>query len=924
MERRLFFCTLIIFVLLNNLHTQITPEDSTKLAYLKAQGIEHAMAGEFESAETSFLEMLEIDSTSERAINNLGLVYKRMARYNDALKVYKTASDLVIAEYGPDFKNLASIYLNIGNIYNIKQDFELALQYFNYAERIVHINSLTDRNATSVYNSIGNFYYHRKLWRIALDYYMKGVKVKKQYKAGGLDISYANVASTYENLDILDSAKHYYLLSIEDKIEQFNDSSSHFLISVYDNYGVLLKKLEMYDESIEKLNKALELAKLNYLGKHPVTAECYRYLGSWYLSMDQPDLALSNFHKAIITVVYDFDNEDLYSNPSLESEILSEVVLLDALRGKADALRYLYDSTQNTDILISALEALEKSNLLTEKMRSTYQGQESKLIITESSHEGYSKAINTAFDLYQLTGQDEYANKAFIFAEKSKSSVLLASLQEVENKKNLGIPGSMQAFEEDLKSQMEEIKKKLYEEKQREQLDSSKLGKWQGKLITLSQQLDSLNAEIREDYPEYASKYNNEVIDLEGVKLGLKKDQVLLEYAFTDDFMFLFLFDRDNHFISRIPFDPGFNEDIGILSQFLRDNDFANNTFDDYEAYTNAAYSLYNSLIGPVEDKITGKKLIIIPDGELGYIPFEALLTAEPDAGGMDYRSLQYLIYKYSTNYSYSATLLFSETAEKGQSERQLLAFAPTYEHMGEIKDDKFPAYRDFSNYLVPLRFISEEIENISNILDCDRYENYEATEEVFRQEAPNYDILHLAMHTLINDENPMYSQLVFTLNNDTLENNDGLLNTYEIFNIHLSARMVVLSACNTGYGQLRKGEGIMSLARGFIYAGVPSIIMTLWAVEDQSGSILMSKFYENLVDGQDIDAALRESKLQYLQNADQLGAHPYLWSGYVSIGSTQPLVPTSNRIIYLLSFGLVAIVLVFVSIRMLNKRKRA
>ncbi|MEE4256061.1 MAG: CHAT domain-containing protein, partial [Bacteroidales bacterium] len=224
--------------------------------------------------------------------------------------------------------------------------------------------------------------------------------------------------------------------------------------------------------------------------------------------------------------------------------------------------------------------------------------------------------------------------------------------------------------------------------------------------------------------------------------------------------------------------------------------------------------------------------------------------------------------------------------------------------------------------YLVPLRFISTEVGNISEIIECDTYKGYEATEKAFKEKAPSYNILHLAMHTLINDENPLYSRLVFTLNNDTIEENDGLLNAYEIFNMELNARMAVLSACNTGSGKLRKGEGIMSMARGFIFAGVPSIIMTLWAVEDQAGSIMMSKFYQNLVKGMEIDEALQGAKLQYLAEADQLTAHPYLWSGYVSIGSTKAVVQPKSGNLYQLIIavaGLAVIILIFLKVR---KRK--
>jgi CHAT domain-containing protein len=382
----------------------------------------------------------------------------------------------------------------------------------------------------------------------------------------------------------------------------------------------------------------------------------------------------------------------------------------------------------------------------------------------------------------------------------------------------------------------------------------------------------------------------------------------------------------DDFYIHRVSVDSSFHHSLEVLGQFMRDNNFASNTYEDYQSYVEAAYYLYTVFLKPLEEKIADRRLLIIPDRELGYIPFEALLTNLPEAGGMDYRSLPYLVYQNRTNYSYSATLYFSENKERKEAARNLLAFAPTYENIGEISSEKFPTYREYSTYLVPLRFISTEIRNISEIIDADKFEAYDATEMAFKENAPKYNILHLAMHTLINNENPLYSNLVFTMNNDTLEENDGLLHAYEIFNMQLNARMAVLSACNTGYGKLQKGEGVMSMARGFIFAGVPSIIMTLWAVEDQSGSILMSKFYSNLVEGMEIDEALQEAKLQYLQEADQLSAHPYLWSGYVSIGSTDAIIKRSWDTVYILLVAfLVLLPLVWFFIKKrLSRRRRA
>lgn len=923
MERRLFFYPILILLLLFPWTPNYAQGDSLKIIELNADGRKLAGTGDFDGAVQAFQSILEIDSSHFRALNNLGRVYKMLGRYNDALTVLHKAADIVIRECGVDCPQLAHIYTNIGNIYNGKQDYELALQYFNYTERIVQINSMTKVPATSVHNNIGNVYYHMWEWRKALNSYLRSVEMKKRLNSGELDISYANCAISYEKLGIFDSARIYYDWAIRSKIEQYGENSHH-LISVYNNYSLLLQKLEENEAAFSYLSKALELALNKYAEKHPLISESHRFLGEWYLSMGQPDSALMHLHKAALAVVYGFDSKNVFDNPSPHGDIISESALLTALRGKARAFEYLYEQKGEISTLVASLETLEISNLLTEKMRSSYLGQESKLFIAESSHRGLSKAINIAYRLYELSGDAKYAGRAFTYAEKSKSSVLLASLQEVENKRNLGIPAEMQVYEEDLKSERETYKKKLYEERQRELPDSSRLGIWQGKLIELSQQLDSINTLIREKYPEYASKYDNDVISMARVKDGLSDGQTLIEYSFSDTAMFVFLLGRDIEYYTRISITSGFHENITLISQFLRNNDFANSSFDDYLAYTDAAYSLYQTLLQPLEDKIRGNNLIIIPDGELGYIPFEALLTAESDKDMMDYRSLPYLIYKFVTNYSYSATLHFESKQHKSPADRQLLAFAPTYEHIGDINAEKFPTFRNYSDVLVPLRFISKEIENIGNIMESDTYEGYAATEKTFREQAPRYDILHLAMHTLINDENPMYSQLVFSLNNDTLEDNDGLLNTYELFNIHLSARMAVLSACNTGYGQLRQGEGVMSLARGFIFAGVPSIIMTLWAVEDQSGSILMSSFYENLVSGQNIDVALRESKLQYLKNADQLSAHPYLWSGYVSIGSTAPLTSGGPSVISILVYVLIAVLAGIFLFIWLRRRKKA
>jgi CHAT domain-containing protein len=135
-----------------------------------------------------------------------------------------------------------------------------------------------------------------------------------------------------------------------------------------------------------------------------------------------------------------------------------------------------------------------------------------------------------------------------------------------------------------------------------------------------------------------------------------------------------------------------------------------------------------------------------------------------------------------------------------------------------------------------------------------------------------------------------MFSRLAFFPEQPDSVENDGWLTLSDIYNLHLRAGMTVLSACHTGRGVLRKGEGIMSLARGFLYAGCPSVIMSLWEVEDKTGTRIMKDFYRNLKFGKWKDSALRNAKIKYISDADPVHSHPHIWLSYIVIGNPEPL----------------------------------
>jgi CHAT domain-containing protein len=259
------------------------------------------------------------------------------------------------------------------------------------------------------------------------------------------------------------------------------------------------------------------------------------------------------------------------------------------------------------------------------------------------------------------------------------------------------------------------------------------------------------------------------------------------------------------------------------------------------------------------------------------------LIQDDHPGNEFDFRNLPFLIKRFNISYSPSATLMiYRKQKIKPRTAKGLLAFAPTYSIS--------TGYQNIEAHRRNLPGAIMEVNNIPSRYYGKKYTYEMATEEHFKQYASQYDILHLAMHTHINDEYPLTSTLRFYPGKKDKE--DGQLHTYEIFGMDLNSRMVVLSACSSGNGKLEKGEGINSLARAFLYAGTESIIMTLWDVEDGASRELITYFYEFLAQGHNKDKALRMAKLKYLENCSYLKeGHPYFWSGYVVYGNNAPVV---------------------------------
>lgn len=854
-----------------------------------------------------------------RTYVNFGVIIGRLGKRREALKYFNLAENFTIDNYGTESAKLVPIYVNSGNMYNDLLDLFKAQSYYEKALSL--IGDENSRYLSRIYNNLGNIYYKRKEFDLALDFYKRSLSIKE--KLGSNNESTLNgIANCYRNLGNFKEAESYYLQSINN-IKLLGGENHYHLGDLYLNYGIFQNEIKKNENVLKYFSLAYNVYLSNFGTKHPDVANCLMNIGDFHREHKQNNTSLEYYQKAIISELDNFSDSTIYSNPKL-NEIEPQIAILRILKGKGKGLKQLYAENEQISDLDFSLQTYDLCLDIIDKIRIGYQDEESKFALSQNEKDTYTVAIEIAVQLYQLTKDIKYKEAAFRYAERSKAASLMSSLNDVNAKNFGGIPVELQEEEQQLRKDIASYREKIYEERKMAQPDRDKIAEWQGILFEFNERYDQMVLRFEEDFPEYYRlKYSNETIDIYELQSRLASDEALIEYSISDSSLFTFIITADSFEITRQNInDCNLDHHIEEVRSSLKTNDFAENSSEFYKRYTKSAYELYKTFVAPHHKTIENKKLIIVPDGKMAYVPFGVLIKNEADPNRMSYRDLDYLIKSHTVTYHNSATIGFNiESAGFSfSSTKSVLAFAPSYKG---IDDSILYTERAYRDKLYPLPYTKEEVNNISNVMEGDLYLDELATEQNFKDHASDYDVLHLAMHTIIDDENPMYSKLVFTQTEDSIQ--DGLLNTHEIYNMNFNARMVVLSACNTGDGKLLKGEGVMSLARGFFYAGCPSIIMTLWTVEDQTGSNLMTNFYSYLSEGLDKDEALRQAKLKYLETADPLKSHPYFWSGYVTMGDVEPLydLDMQNNLVYM-GIGGLFVILLFMFRRKIVRRKVA
>jgi len=352
-------------------------------------------------------------------------------------------------------------------------------------------------------------------------------------------------------------------------------------------------------------------------------------------------------------------------------------------------------------------------------------------------------------------------------------------------------------------------------------------------------------AKVRKENKEQASLMNVEPLTLKQAQELLEPGVTMLEYFVAPDQLVLWVVERERLEFVRIPVRR--RELVSKVSAF-RESVLQ---LEEKEKFRVSSQELYKLLIEPALQRIRGKELLIIPHDVLHYLPFQALLSAQG----------KYLIQDYPVHYLSSASLMqFTREKKRAGGEQALVMGNPS------LGDE---AYN--------LRFAEREAKEVANVYPKSAvYLRAEASKSRAISLSPKYDMLHFAVHAELNEEDPMSSALLLAPEGS----GDGRLKVGEIFSLNLKAGMVVLSAWETGLGKHSNGDELVGLTRAFIYAGTPSIVTTLWKVNDRASYELMREFYQHLKTSKKVEA-LRQAQLKTMKEFPE----PFYWAAYQLTG---------------------------------------
>ena len=824
--------------------------------------------------------------------------------YYQAEQQYKVL--ISIAETLDDDNLLFRAAYNLATTNRRKGDLENALTYGHRAlNKAVELRPQNLRFIEISHGMLANIYDELERYNEALHHYQtainSSIRLQENYKEAD-NLYYTNIGEMYVKLNSYKNARQSFEKALNNHIK--HGTISTYEGSVLYNYlGRMHLRNMDYNAALKAFNRSLEIRTSLFGERHFETSAILQAIGELYLLINS-DSALFYFQQAIITASKDFESADWDDNPSVD-QIGENFSFINLISQKSLALKqkYIEDSTQ-ANLLTQALHGYQLIDTLIDKQRQSFEREGSQLLRSAKVKKIYADAIDCLYLLSNLESNEKHAWLAYHFIEKSKARILLDELMKVENNNRSGIPDELFKEERGLRSAELLQLRNLERERLESTRDEESIILIQDSLYEISRAKQRNLEKLRSNHPQY---YHSKYIQSASV-IHLTKDFLqthnaqLIDFFWHKDLVYVIGINQTGIVFNKIKDVKRLEEDLVKLQKLLTKSP-AQSDMSEILSFQDLSFDLFNQLLEPIlsVDSAVSEKLIVVPDGMIASIPFEVLTPRKTDSPS-SYKQLSYLLTDFVISYAYSSELLMIDYGDY-QTDRVLaVSFSD------EAKSSSARELPGSSN----------EIDAIAKIMDNGVFlKGNHASKLKFVHEGQDYGILHLALHGVSDIQNPFDSHLIFK---DTLGDLDTLF-AYELYNLRLNAKLVVLSSCETGIGKNYAGEGVYSLARSFLFAGGRSIITSLWKIDDTSTSNLVEGFYTHLNEGEYMDESLQLAKIQYLKSSSPLKSHPVYWASMISIGRISSLDFQSSRYTSVL-IGIIMLAITIMSIVIANNLK--
>lgn len=824
--------------------------------------VDYRLSGDFENAKRAGKELISYSEKhlEAKSVDHASYIIRSSYPYftfdypeigDSIVDVGLDIFKIIGAEMHPDI-NMA---YNCKGIYNKNRgNYEEAAIWYNKAKKVLEFNGLAESQhyVTMLHNEAN-------VLRITgeLD-----LAIENLLKAKEINII-LHGKNTTENESVYTGLSNCYILKEEYDIGlEYGKQSLIMTESLYgkESYSYI-KNESAYRENLLIANRNEEAIKghedlerriLAIFGDQSETYSYYiRQVGKGLKNIGKYDEAVVQLLRSLTD--FGIQPENLAAvykikKPAAFLSVMSEITDSYYRKWKSTMdITALRKAEKYADLGIRYIELFRKQSLLSN----------SKLLFTSSHSEYIGQAIQVQYELYEENKKIENFEKGLKYVELSKNILYTENLKSRDIQKSNLIPKDELQMATKIRKEIQKTEAILNETDS----DSIELMA-QDRLHDLFNKESAWFTKIEESYPEFKNRhYGNWERSVESIRTShLKEGELILDFL-QEDTSYYVLGISATQLSFRIVSDPE-----------LSNLNFANAP---QKIDKRQLSHLSKLLLQPALDFHKGIETITtMPSGGITYIPFEALPLADGRIA--------------LEKYSFRQLIHFESKRNPGTQNSNVLAVVPEYANDWIDEDDEiYTALLRAGQWKLPGAKL--ESSSIVNLLGGKLLSGTNATKSKFKLISNQYGILHLSMHTLPTDDNVLKSTLVFSSTKDT--DKDEHLTLKEIYNLDLDAQMVTLSACNTGIGEHKKGEGIMSIAHAFGIAGASSTVMSLWKVPDESTSQIMISYYQHLKKGFEKDAALKEAKLEYLANTvSEQQKHPFYWAGFVVVGDITPI----------------------------------